>query len=155
MRGLRARVRAIALHAEQEIWRDEDGLDPDREPFGERSLLLFGPLHEIDITVQLPGGDRAAEGAARETGHDAARAHRRVRAVDVTARVNLLQAGARGAGRLRVRAADIHCIHPHAVHRDLLELRLCIVELLAQLHEALGCCGWRRLELARGRRRTL
>ena len=152
-RGLRPGGRAIAFDPEEKIGRDENRLNADRETLGERTFFLLRLLNELDVRRQLARGDRPAERAAREVGHDAARAHRRVRAGQMAARVDLLQARARRPGRLRIRSADVERVDAHAVHRNLRELSLRIVERLAQLSDPLGRRVWRRLELARRRDR--
>jgi hypothetical protein len=72
----------------------------------------------------------------------------------MAAGVNLLQTRARWAGRLSVGSADIKSIDADAVHRDLRELGLRVVERLAQLRDPFGRGVWRRLEFTRWRSRT-
>ena len=70
-------------------------------------------------------------------------------AVEVAARVDLLQARARRPFRVRVGPADFDCAHPDAVQRNLRQLGIGIVEPLAELCEPLRRNVGRRLERPR------
>jgi len=133
----------ITFDAEEKIRRHEDRLQPHRETFSERAFLFLRLVHELEIWRQLACGYRPAERTLREVGHDTAGAQRRVSASQMTARVDLLKTGAGLTGRLCIRAADVKRTDSHAVHRDFGELRLGVVEGLAQLRDSLGRgVGW-------------
>ena len=102
---------------------------------------------ERDVLRDLARRDRTAERAARQVGHDARRAGGLMRAVEVTAGVDLLEARARWPLRVRVGSADLDGAHAHAVQRNLRELGLRLVEPLAQLFEPLRRRVGRRREL--------
>ena len=144
----------IALDAKQEIGRDEQRLDPDGDPFVEGALLLLRVLRQVHVGVHLVRRQGATERAARQVRQDAPRTECRVGAGRVTAGVDLRDAVTRGAGHLRVRAAHVDRVDAHAVHRDLRERLLRVVERLLQLRDALRRGGGRRLEFLRRRNRA-
>ncbi len=137
-RGRRVRHWALALDAKQEVRRDEERLDPDRQPFVERSFVLLRPLHQRDVLLHFARGHRPAEGAARKAGHDARDAPRLPFGGPAAAAVNLLDALPRRPGDLGIRTADVDRVHAHAIQRDLLELCLLVLIGLAQLGDPIG-----------------
>ena len=68
----------VALDAEQEVGRDEQGLDADRQAFLERSLVLLRATRERDVFRDLVGRDRPAERSFGHARQDSRRARRRV-----------------------------------------------------------------------------
>ena len=155
VRGRRSGARTIAFNAEEKIGRDENRLQANGEPLGQRTFLLLHLLNEAHVRDEFSSGDRPAECPPCEIGDNLARAHRRVRAGQVPAGIDLLQAGASRPGRLRIGAANVQRVDAHAVHRDLGELRLRILERLLQLSESLGRRVWRRLEFSRRTERAV
>ena len=103
---------------------------PTARPSASEPSSCSDPFHEINIAVELARGHGPPERPAREIGHDPAGAHRGVRAVQVAARVDLCEAGAGRASRLRVRPADVDHVHADAVHRNFFELRLRVSNVL-------------------------
>ena len=143
----RAARRAIALDAEEEVGRDENRLQPHRQPLVERVLFLLRRPRQRDVLLHLARRHRTPERLAREAGDDARRAGAHVRAVEMAAREDLLAARRRGSLRVRVRAADVDRVHPHAVQRDLRQHLGAFVEPLARRGDPLRRRVRRLLEL--------
>ena len=138
--------RAVALEAEEEIGRNEQRLNADGQPFLERTFLLLRQVDEFHVFLDFGCCDRSAEGAPCEIRHDLPRADRLMAAVEMAAGVNLREACASRARDLRIRPTDVHRPDPHAVERNLLQLRLRLLELLLQLRDPLGRGVGRRRE---------
>ena len=135
----------VAFDAEQEIGRDQQRLDADRQPSVERVLLAPArPVHERNV---------ASRSRARVTGRRNARRARSVMMRDAHHRLMLAVRRARtcrsvwrlardGPVGLGVRAADVDRADAHAVQRNLLQLRLGLVERFSQLSDPLGRRAW-------------
>src|SRR5439155_21112334 len=88
----RALAPRVLLDAEEEVGRDEDGLDGQADRVFEGIALLAGAGGQADERSDLAGRHGPPIGPAREAGHDPAHASRPVPAVEMPADVDPLQA---------------------------------------------------------------
>jgi hypothetical protein len=144
-------ARPIAFDPEEKVWRHQDRLNADRQALLERPFLLLRRLGQDDVFFDLPRRDGTAEGAAREAGHDPGHTRRLMLAVQVAARVDLLETRPRRSLCVRIGPTNLDDVHADAVQRDLRELRSRVIEALAELLEPL----WRHIVRRRERTRRI